>query len=199
MKYTTLTIIAFSTLLAACASVPDEPQVVVSRINEDSYKQVIDRNSDGQSEYNGFYNNFEFRGTLLNKDVNDAMLIRQGDYFQWEDAKMNTEREKVIQESSNTTRIHVSFFTPDHKNDNLTDAKSIWRVFLDAGGKRYMGTVKKDRRLLAELEVLYPYHTRWTTPYIFEFPVPTTVIEAQSSTLTVTGPLGTRTLSFKAL
>lgn len=198
-SFAALVISVFSAVLVSCASVSDQPQIVSSRINEDAYKQVIDRSSDGQSEYNGFHNNFEFRGTLLNSAVNEAMLTRQADYYQWEDSKFQTEKEKVSQESSSMTRVHISFFTPEHRNDNLTDTKSIWRVFLDAGGRRYTGTVKKDRRLLAELQVLYPYHTRWTTPYIFEFPVPTSVIESQDASLTVTGPLGTRTINFKGI
>lgn len=185
--------------LCSCTSVPNEPQVVNYRIDEAAYSSLIDKNSDGQSEYNGFHNNFEFRGTLLNSAVNEGMIKRQGDYYQWEEEKLATEREKAIQEMSSTTKVHVSFFTPERKNDNLTGMKSIWRVFLDAGGQRYIGTVKKDKRLLAELQVLYPYHTRWTTPYTFEFPVPTSVIEGQNSTLTVTGPLGTRTIKFNSL
>lgn len=189
----------FVVSLCSCTSVPNEPQVVANRINETSYTALIDRNSDGQSEYNGFHNNFEFRGTMLNSAVSDGMIKRQGDYYQWEGEKESGEREKAAQEMSSMTRIHVSFFTPERKNDNLGDLKSIWRIFLDAGGQRYTGTVKKDRRLISELQVLYPYHTRWTTPYVFEFPVPTTVIEGQDSTLTVTGPLGTRTIKFKAL
>lgn len=185
--------------LCSCTSVPNEPNLVNNRIDEVSYAALIDRNSDGQSEYNGFHNNFEFRGTLLNSAVYDGMLKRQADYYQWEDEKLSTEKEKIAQETSSMTKIHVSFFTPERKNDNLTGSKTIWRIFLDAGGQRYAGTVKKDNRLLAELQVLYPYHTRWTTPYIFEFPVPTSVIEGQNATLTVTGPLGTRTINFKAL
>lgn len=185
--------------LSSCTSVPNEPQLVNNRINESNYAALIDRNSDGQSEYNGFHNNFEFRGTLLNSAVMDGMVKRQADYYQWEEEKIASEREKASQEMSSTTRVHVSFFTPERKNDNLADVKSIWRIFLDAGGQRYAGTAKKDRRLISELQVLYPYHTRWTTPYFFEFPVPTTVIEGQDATLTVTGPLGTRTIKFKAL
>jgi hypothetical protein len=185
--------------LCSCTSVPNQPQIVNYRINELEYSALIDRNSDGQSEYNGFHNNFEFRGTLLNSAVNEAMVKRQGDYYQWEESKLATEREKATQEMSSATKIHVSFFTPERKNDNLTGLKTIWRVYLDAGGQRYTGVVKKDHRLLAELQVLYPYHTRWTTPYVFEFAVPTTVIEGQNSTLTVTGPLGTRTINFKSL
>ncbi len=184
--------------LCSCTSVPNQPQVVNYRIDEASYSALIDKNSDGQSEYNGFHNNFEFRGTMLNSVVNEGMVKRQGDYYQWEEEKLSTERQKLTQEMSSMTRVHVSFFTPERKNDNLTGAKTIWRVFLDAGGQRYVGTVKKDHRLLAELQVLYPYHTRWTTAYVFEFPVPTSVIEGQDSTLTVTGPLGTRTIKFKA-
>lgn len=193
-----LLILTLSFFISGCQTMSNEPQTI-ARIDEKAYTALIDQNSDGQSEYNGFHNNFEFRGTILNSKVMEGMVQRQADYYQWEDEKIATERQKGVQEMSSATRIHISFFTPERKNDNLTNAKSIWRVFLDAGGQRYVGSVKKDRMHLAELQVLYPYHTRWTTPYIFEFPVPTTVIEGQDSTLTVTGPLGTRTINFKSM
>jgi hypothetical protein len=124
------------------------------------------------------------------------LIQRQSEYYQWDNAQVTTERDKSLQENSSEAAVFVSFSTPERRNDNLADKKTIWRVFIDAGGKRYAGQVKKDRRLIAELQALYPYHTRWNTPYMFIFPVAMSAIETGAITLTVTGPLGTRRLEF---
>ena len=94
------------------------------------------------------------------------------------------------------TTAFLSFSTPERKNDNLADAKAIWRIILESGGRRYVGKAKRDRRLLAELQALYPYHTRWNTPYLITFPVAMTALETQTIKLTLTGPLGSRILEF---
>lgn len=166
---------------------------------EPSYDRIIESFSAGDSEYSGFYNNFEYKATLLNSSIRSALLNRQASYYQWEREKTLAEREKQQKEMAAETEVFVSFFTPDRKNDNLSDLKTIWRVYLEAGGRRYQGKVKKVRLLLAELQTLYPYHTRWNTPYSVSFSVPTTAIESQTTTLTITGPLGTRAVNFPAV
>jgi hypothetical protein len=163
-----------------------------------SHELKIERYSAGDTEYQGFYNNFEYKATILNGPVRDALLKRQAEYFQWDKDKTLSERDKSNQEAATETVLFLSFFTPDRHNDNLADSKTIWRIYLDAGGHRYQGKAKKEKRLLAELEALYPYHTRWNTPYMLSFPVPTNAIETQSSTLTITGPLGSRVVTFPA-
>lgn len=172
----------------------DESQMTPAQVHH----QRIERYSAGDTEYSGLYNNFEFRATLLNAEVRDSLISRQASYFQWDRDKTMSEREKSRQESSTTTTVFVSFYTPDRHNDNLADVKSIWRIYLDAGGKRYAGKAKKIRLLLVEVQELYPYHTRWNSPYTVEFPVSTNAIETQRSSLTITGPLGTRTVEFSA-
>ncbi|HVK59959.1 MAG TPA: hypothetical protein VM432_00355 [Bdellovibrionales bacterium] len=166
---------------------------------ERPYDQSIEEFSAGDSEYTGFYNNFEFKATLLNSAIRERTFKRQSEYFQWNEDKQASERAKYTQELSSGTEIFVSFFTPDRKNDNLAEDKPIWKVYLDVGGSRYEGKVKRIRTLLVELQSLYPYHTRWNTPYMFSFSVPTTAIESQPSKLTITGPLGTREVSFPAI
>ncbi len=162
-----------------------------------SHTKLIDLYSAGDSQFAGFYNTFELKATLLNSDVREALVKRQGAYYQWDAAQLATEREKTIQEASAETQFFLSFATPERRNDNLADKKTIWRIFLDVGGRRYVGQAKKDRRLIAEIQAQLPYHTRWNTPYILTFPVGTTAIETQSMKLTLTGPLGTRVLEFK--
>lgn len=171
-------------------------QTTNSNTNSVSYGMQIDRFSDGDAEYSGFYNNFEYKATLLNSAIRSALLQKQNDYYQWDRDKFMKERDKSDQEAATETSVFLSFFTPDRKNDNLFDSKSIWRVYLEADGRRYQGKVKRVRSLLAELQTLYPYHTRWNTPYVLSFPVPTNSIESQNSTLTVTGPLGSKTVRF---
>lgn len=161
-----------------------------------SHIEVIEANSSGDSEFAGLYNTFELKATILNSTVREALVQRQAEYYQWDAAQVSTEREKATQENSAEAAVFVSFATPERRNDNLADKKSIWRIFLDVGGRRYVGQAKKDRRLIAELQALFPYHTRWNTPYMFSFPVGMSAIENQTMKLTITGPLGSRVLEF---
>lgn len=161
-----------------------------------SHIEVIEANSSGDSEFAGLYNTFELKATILNSPVREALVQRQAEYYQWDTAQVSTEREKATQENSAEAAIFISFSTPERRNDNLADKKSIWRIFLDVGGRRYVGQAKKDRRLIAELQALFPFHTRWNTPYLLSFPVGMSAIENQTMKLTVTGPLGSRVLEF---
>lgn len=162
-----------------------------------THTKLIELNSAGDSQFAGLYNTFELKATVMNSDVREALVRRQAAYYQWDSAQIATEREKTTQEASSETVFFLSFATPERRNDNLADKKTIWRIFLDAGGRRYVGQAKKDRRLLAEIQAQFPYHTRWNTPYLLTFPVGTTAIETQAMKLTITGPLGTRVLEFK--
>lgn len=163
------------------------------------HEKKIEAYSAGDTEYSGFYNNFEYKGTLLNTPIREALMSKRAAYYQWDEAKLASEKAKDQQELASTTEVFVSFFTPDRANDNLTDKKSIWKIYLDVGGRRYEGKPIRIRGNLAELQSLYPYHTRWNTPYTFQFQVPTTAVETQSSSLTITGPLGTRSVTFKQI
>ncbi len=184
-----------TTKMDASAPASENTKVDVSR----TYEQDIERYSAGDTEYSGFYNNFEFKATILNSHVRSAMLTKRTAYYQWTDAQASSEREKSNQEMSSQTKVFMAFFTPNPKNDNLMDDKTIWRIYLDAGGRRYEGKPKRIRLLLAELQSLYPYMNRWATPYEVTFDVPTAAVESGPSTYTVTGPLGTRSINFVGL
>jgi hypothetical protein len=165
----------------------------------ETYKLLIERYSAGDSEYTGFYNTFEYKALFLNSAVRGAIFRKQMAYYQWDAAKAAAEREKMHKELDEETRFFMSFFTPDRQNDNLMNSKSIWKVYLDAGGHRYEGRIKRLRTLLAELQSIYPFHTRWTTPYEISFPVSTHAIETLNATYTVTGPLGTRVVEIRGM
>lgn len=197
-------------LLAACASTTENPDPTAPNASTPlladgpanitvptDHRIVISENSAGDAQFSGLYNTFELKATVLNSAVREALIRRQAAYYQWDASQQATEREKSLQQQSSETEFFLSFSTPERKNDNLADKKSIWRIFLDVGGRRYVGQVKKDRRLVAELQAQFPYHTRWNTPYSITVPVSTTAIETQPMKLTLTGPLGSRVLEFK--
>ncbi len=198
-----MTVVLLSLAFVSCTSTQLDEQNAPSQDTApetpEKYNKLIERFARGDSEYTGFYNNFEYKAILLSSVVREASLKRQGDYYQWDREKQLVEREKVQKELAEETRVFMSFFTPDRNNDNLTNAKSIWKIYIDAGGRRYEGKVKRLRNLLAELQSLYPFHTRWTTPYEVSFPVATTAIETQEVVYTITGPLGTRAVTFPAV
>lgn len=192
---------------AGCASSPTEnsQRVATSPLEAErvetiavpaDHAQVIEKSSSGDSEFSGLYNTFELKATILNSTVRESILKRQSEYYLWEPSQLATEREKATQELSSETGVFLSFSTPERKNDNLADSKTIWRIYLEAGGRRYVGKAKRDRRLIAELQSLFPYHTRWNSPYTITFPVAASALEGQAIRLTVTGPLGTRVLEF---
>jgi hypothetical protein len=161
------------------------------------YAKVIEYYSAGKAAYSGFYNSFEFEGTIHNATVDRAITDQQAKFYEWEESKTQAELQKRAEERATKTTFFVSFFTPDTKNDNLSKDNSIWRVFLDVGGKRYAGKATKIRKLLTDLITTYFYHNRWSTAYLIEFSVPTREVEFQSSSLTITGPLGAKTVIFQ--
>lgn len=177
----------------------DAGKVSPTEESQAAYEADIDKFSDGQAAYSGFYNAFEYRATLLNVPVRQALLRRQSRQYQWDREKYLSEKDRLDKESAAQTSVFLSFYTPDRENDNLGGAKAIWRVYLDVGGQRYEGKAKKWKALLVEIQTLYPYHTRWNSAYMVTFPIATSAVETQASTITITGPLGTKTVRFAAV
>lgn len=188
--------------LMACASneKAGEPggsnQMLPKGMTKDPYLTVIETFSAGDAEYAGLYNQFTYRASLINSPVREASLLREAEYFKWDAHQLADAKAKAAEKMANSTEVFMSFFTPDRHNDNLTDGKSIWRVYLDVDGKRYEGVPKKAKKAFAELQALYPYHTRWNTPYLIEFPVPTASVDGITTKYVVTGPLGAQEIAF---
>lgn len=187
-------------LIVACSGSPERPDPgPQGEFVTGDYRQQIDKYSAGESDFDGFHNSFQFRATYVNSEIQNALNQKKADYFQWSRDKFMAEQEKTGKEMGTKTKIFVSFFTPSRENDNLAKGNAIWKVFLDVGGQRYEGRVKKSYKLIAEIKTLFPYHNRWSTPYWVSFPVPTSEVERLQSKLTITGPLGVREVDFPGL
>ena len=192
-------------LTPGCSTNPDRPDGILQPAETAapniplSYEQKIEAFSAGETEYAGLYNTFAFKATLLNASIRDAIIGRETEFYQWDQARSSLERSKLLEKAATETQVYVSFFTPERHNDNLAETKSIWSIYLDVGGQRFNGKAVRTKQLIAELMAIFPYHNRWGTPYYLSFPVSTNVVETQPSKLTITGPLGTRSIEFPAL
>jgi len=83
------------------------------------------------------------------------------------------------------------------KHDDFHKNQTLWKIFLDVDGKRHEGKTKKIKLLTEELQGIYQFHNRFSTPYSVVFPVPMKQIEAAKEVkITVTGPVGSATLEY---
>ncbi len=178
----------FVLLFAACATeTPATP---------DDYIKVIDSYSDGQIEYVGAYNNFNFRATLMNSVIQNAIIDRKATLYLWDAVKKQQELSVMQADNGTMTKVFLSFYTPNRRDDNLSSSKTIWALYLEGPYGRYTGTAKRVRTSATELMTIYPNHNRFTTAYMLEFPVALASIEGQSLKLTITGPLGNKSIQF---
>ena len=181
-----------SLLLIFCVACTTHPHPK----GHDEYVKTIRKYSAGDKQFAGVYHNFEFRSTPLSRDISKKIHNRMMQFYDWDEQEASEKLQTRMSELDDKTKIWLSFFTPDSKNDNLANKVSIWKVYLHAGGTRYEGKAKKANMNYSEAQALFPYHNRWTTPYYIEFPVPTDELQGQSAKLIITGPLGRREVRF---
>jgi hypothetical protein len=163
---------------------------------EDEYVQIIEDNSAKARQYSGFYNLLDVEGTLITSVVADGQLDVNARQFQWDDTKYQAERAKFQERLNRETEIFLAFFTPEKKNDDLNKSTTTWKIFLDAGGRRYEGKVTKIKLLPSDIISIYPFYTRFQTPYSIVFPVPVKNIEHGPVKFTLTGPVASAALNF---
>ena len=156
----------------------------------------IESHSAGDKQFSGLYHNFEFRATVLTRDISRTIHNRLKLYYEWDENEAAKKLQKRMSELDKSTKLWLSFFTPERKNDNLANKVSIWKIYLVVGGQRYEGKASKANKNLSEAKALIPYHTRWATAYYVKFPVPTSEIEHNDLKLIITGPLGRREVDF---
>ncbi len=164
--------------------------------HSDKYPDIVDKWTERKVVYSGFYNAFEFHVTYLNTEVREAGKRYQASYLQWSQEKLQSELNKVMDELNYDTYFFLSFFTPYAKDNNLGKKSSIWTVYLEANGRRYEGTVIKNTDEFPELVKLYPYHNRWSTPYLVKFRLPSTAAQSGAVKFTLAGPMGNAEVSF---
>lgn len=184
-------------LTVSCANKVVSPAPHIKLISESDYYETVKRNSRHQQIYSGLYNSIDMTAAVINTDVSEAQVDQMARVFIWDENKYTQEKATADGKLRKEAEFFVSFFTPERKHDDLNKNKTLWKIFLDVDGKRYEGKTTKIKLLTEELQSLYPFHNRFSTPYSIVFPIPMKNIEkANNIKLTITGPVGTSTVDF---
>ena len=167
-------------------------------VPESEYYSLIEKNSQNQVVYDGLANVLNTSATLMTSQLLMAQVDHNARVFQYNDSQYLNEQGTAKSNLSKQTEVFISLFVPDRKFDDLAKKTTHWKIFLDVAGQRYEAKVIKIKSQFAEVQSLYPNHTRWGTPYKLIFPVSTSISENAKPVLTLTGPLASTTLEFKS-
>jgi hypothetical protein len=196
IKYSLLFVV-LSLLTFSCATrlktQPGIPDVSVSE-----YEKLVNEKTEKLEIYDGFYNKLTVRATWLDSQLSDYSLSHRARLAQWNEAIYKEERAKKVNKNAEITEFFVSIYTPERRNSDLASSKNLWKIFLDVNGQRYEGKATKVKMLITEIQVMYPQHNQWSTPYIISFPVATSIVENKPATLIFTGAVGSAQLNFKS-
>ena len=184
--------------IASCSSTAEKTDQAAVLPAEGAYEATLAKNTRKDSVFNGLYNLFQYNATLLTVPMIEAQIERAASYNQWSESQTREMREKTLQEHSGKTQVFISFFAPDRANSKVLGKEGVWTVYLESRGQRYPGELRKVSMNKPEIQNLYPYSDRWSTPYIAVFPVPVSGIQANESKFTITSPVGASTVIFAA-
>lgn len=191
---TTLTALTLFSLFSCASRLT--PQQGIPEISLSGYQSLINEKTQRTEVYEGISNILTIQATWLDSQLTEGGLSHSARLAQWNEQTYKDEREKRINENAESTRFFVSFFTPEKKYSDLARSKSLWKVFLEVDGQRYEGKALRVKQSLSEIQVMYPYHNRWSTPYIITFPIATALVENKAATLTFTGAYASSQLHF---
>ncbi len=183
-----ISICAFASL-AACAT--SSPPTATSE-----YINSVEEFSAGDIQYEGAYANFNYRATIFSPGMQRLYINKKAELYLWSDAKKASELSALQINNDKSTHIFLSFFTPNKWDDNMSTSKSIWTVYLHVGGNRYEGKVTKNRDSRTEINSIFPFHGRYASAYSVDFQVPVSQLTGQELQITITGPLGVKTVKF---
>lgn len=192
-----LTLITNLSLLA-CATT-EKLSSGIEVITQSEYENIVAKNTDKNQVYESLYNVLDVNGTILNSQMITAQLSQSARLYLWDKTRLDQETAKRKEKSDKELEVFVSFYTPERKNDDLAKNKTLWKIFLDLDGKRYEGKATKIKLLPAEIQGMYPYYTKFSTPYSIVFPVGTGLADGKATKLILTGAVGSTSLNFNNL
>jgi hypothetical protein len=168
-------------------------------ITTSEYLNIIDANSDRNQVFSGLVNTIDLHGTLINSRVAFAQLRYKAKIYFWEKEQYDKEHALVDADLKKQVQFFLSFYTPERRHNELIKSKDLWKIFLDVNGKRYEALKPvKVKQLVSEIQGMYHYHTKFSTPYLLTFPVSSYEVEKYPSKLTITGPVASASIDFYA-
>lgn len=183
-------------LTASCATRLATPPGIPA-ISISNYEEIVAEKTKKIEIYDGLYNKLTVQSTWLDSLLTESTLSHNARLAQWTEQHYKEERSNKINKNAESTQFFVSLYTPERKHADLTNNKTLWKVFLDVNGQRYEGKATKVKMLLSEIQAYYPHHNRWSVPYYVSFPVATSLVENKPATLILTGAVGSAELNYK--
>lgn len=182
-------------LTASCATHLPTPQGV-PEVTPETYEKAVSDKTKKIEVYDGLYNKITVQATWLDSLVTEYTLSHNARLLQWQEPKYREERTKKVGKNAENSEFFVSFFTPERKYADLSSSRNLWKIYLDVNGQRYEGKASKLKLSLNEIQALYPYHNRWSVPYVVTFPIATSLAENKNVTLVFTGTVGAAELQY---
>lgn len=197
-KFATLksTLLLVATLIISACATTEKLSSGIEVITQSEYENIIAKNTEKAQVYESLYNVLDVSGTIMNSQMTAAQLSQSARLYLWDKTKLDSETAAKKIKTEKELEIFISFYTPDRKNDDLAKNKTLWKIFLDLDGKRYEGKATKVKLLLSEIQGLYPYHTKFATPYSIVFPISASLADGKSAKLILTGAVGSASLNF---
>jgi len=189
-------ILVLAVNLVSCSHGPAKSESGVGALTENEYSRMVRRHTVKSNQYSGFYQTFQADLTILTSELQTEALKQRAQFLQWDQRQYQSEREKMLQEASAYSKFFLRFFSPDNEYDDLHKGKTIWRVYLDYGGTRFEGKVRRMIEKYVELQNIYPHIDRFSTPYEITFNVPMSTIESGGAKVTLTSSLGSAEFIF---
>lgn len=190
-------LLAAALILSSCATIP-EYGFQNSPLPQGTYTSALDKWTSEAKAYKGVISTFQVTATLNAPEVLEHQIYiaavkshRTQEQYQeaWNASKA---------ESQKQTTFFVALYADKDDNNDLDQTKSLWNIFLDAGGKRI--SPKSIKRVYENRDALlerYPYLNPWSRPYLVTFPVRAEdLVNAAPVTLTLAGPVGAAYLKF---
>jgi hypothetical protein len=194
MKYFICLIFLF---IAACTTAGPTPEQAPSDLkNDKNYQAVIQRHSQFVRKYDGFYEVYRGRATLLSPECRSAILNQRASFLEWDSAKMQAERERDQQEMSTQTQFFLQLYTPDSEYNDLGKYNSIWKIYLVVDGHRFEGKAKKMHGKPIEFQSIYPQYDSFSRPYVLTFNIATTDAIRHDVKLVLASTLGVAEFNF---
>lgn len=184
------------TLVTTSCVTPLRTQTGVPDVSASDYENILTTKTKKLEVYDGLYNVLTVQATWLDSQMMEASLSQSARNAQWSELIYREERAKKIIKNTDTSEFFVSIYTPERRHSDLSKTKNLWKIFLEVDGQRYEGKATKVKQLLTEVQAIYRYHNRWSTPYIVSFQVPTATVENRPATLTFTGAVGAAQLKY---
>ena len=187
-----LLILLFMNLLVSCSTpAPRKGAAAGEQLTNEEFREVFSKYTRNDKKFDGFNQQYDVHVTLVGSQLQSAILQKESDTYLWDEQRAQEEREKMLQENTNSTKFVIIMYTPNVRLNDLHRPGTIWETILEVNGQRYRGKISKVSGPIEKLAPIYPTFNRFTRAYEVIFDIPLTATEDYEATFILASELGT--------